>query len=83
MIVFMYKKPFIVGVVIVALCGILTWAPWLSDIEVKQRVQQEAWFTLAHPPESVNANPEIHVMVVPFGRYVSTYEFGEFIWFWE
>lgn len=67
----------------VVITGILTWSPWLRDKEVRSIVRSNKNFREQHPAGSDRANPELHVLKIPFGRFVTTYEGGWFVWFWQ
>ncbi len=79
------KRNFIALLVVLVLIitGILTRAPWLKDEEVRNIVRSNKNFQEQHPAGSEQTNPEIYVFKIPFGRWVTTYEGGWFVWFWQ
>ncbi|MBI2552814.1 hypothetical protein HYW17_05975 [Candidatus Uhrbacteria bacterium] len=62
---------------------IIGWAPWLSNNDAKVIVKTYRNFQEQHSAEKQTENPEINVMWLPFCRWVTTYEGGWTVCFWQ
>lgn len=77
-------KIIVVSTVLILLVGsILIFAPWLPDERVREIVRTNKNFQQQHPEGSDQANPEMYILKIPLGRFVTTYEGGWFVWFWQ
>lgn len=75
------KKIFIIIAIIAII--IVGWAPWLSSDDARTIVKTYKNFQEQHNVERGQANQEIYVTWLPFCRWVTTYEGGWFVCFWQ
>lgn len=82
---FMSIKPFKIVILslVAVILVILGWAPWLTKNEVKEIVKTYPNFRYQHNAQRETENPEINVFSTPFCRWVTTYEGGWFVCFWQ
>ena len=59
---------------------VLTWSPWLNEEDAKGIVAKNTNFIEQH--QKLDFKPEVNVIWVPFGRWVTTIEGGWFVTFW-
>ena len=74
----------IIGIILVIIALITMYSPWLTDNEVRQIVRNNPNFVQNH--EKINheiSDNQIHITHIPFGRWVTTFEGGWFVGFWN
>ncbi len=75
-------KIIILSLVVVILV-ILGWAPWLTNAKVREIITANPKFKYQYPSKIGPENLGIHVLSTPFCRWVTTYEGGWFVCFWQ
>lgn len=78
---FTYKK--LLLLIALLILSIFAWAPWLSKDDARIIVKTYKNFQQQHTVEKQTENPEIHVLWLPFCRWVTTYEGGWLVCFWQ
>ncbi len=76
-----YKKTILLFALVIL--TIFAWSPWLTKVNALQIVQTYSNFQSQHNVQKQTKNPEIHVTWLPFCRWVTTYEGGWFVCFWQ
>lgn len=78
----MYK---ILIIVILLVLIVLGWSPWLSNDDARKIVKTYNSFQLTHKSGAITevTDEQIGVTWFPFCRWVTTYEGGWLVCFWE
>ena len=84
------KNIIIALIVVILISVILTWAPWLNDKEIHDKVFQEKaqkegtydWVIYPNGTKQYELICDYNVMWFPFGRWVVSCEGGYFVTFW-
>jgi hypothetical protein len=70
-------------ITVLLIISLLAWAPWITEEYAKNKFMLDSCFIQSHGPGSGQENPEIHVNWYPFGRWVTTYDCGQFVTFYS
>ncbi|MDO8592868.1 MAG: hypothetical protein Q7R92_03835 [bacterium] len=76
------SKKILIIIFLIALI-VIGWAPWLSNNDAITIVKTYRNFQEQHNTKKQTENPEIYVTWLPFCRWVTTYEGGWTVCFWQ
>lgn len=76
------KKKFFIFLIVTVLL-VVGWAPWLNAEDARSIVKTYKNFQEQHRAESEQGSPDMYITWLPFCRWVTTYEGGWFVCFWQ
>lgn len=89
--VFMKQKHFHLLILIAAIVFVfLAWVPWITDSDardtIRMRCSQRNWSGdcyVYNYDEAQHIKENVHVVWIPFGRWITDYEGWRFVMFWN
>lgn len=76
------KKIAIASAIVLILCSVLSWSPWLDSRAVKEKVLREKGRSGGTISPDGTVICDYTVMRIPFGRWVTNCEGGWVVTFW-